>query len=188
MTIPTIPAPANPQMIEQIIYDAQVKLAASLTWLNHSFGKAYPVREQADGLNTIRPTVYAGAGEYLPVLPCGDYGNFSFFHVDDPTKVEAQSRFLNSLSNDFGLIFWFDLSTIYPDTETRDIEPLKKEIMRALSSMRLDAGRITIEEISEYPDNVYRGYTFAEQNYIYSVHPYGCLRFSGKIKYTEQCS
>ena len=115
-------------------------------------------------------------------------GNFSFFVLDDPQKVDWQPGIQGSYNVPFSLIVWFDMSTITDDVNNRDTEAVKAKILHILNGgFRMRYGRITINRIYERAENIYNGFSLDEVENQFLMHPYAGFRFTGEMFVEQPC-
>jgi len=185
--IEDIPVLTNPQLIDKVIRDIQVGLKANLSWLTYAFGKAQRLVKIINGKKYFTPNVYAGKESYIEVSPTSDYGNFSFFFIDDPQEIEWQPKIQGRLNANFSLIFWFNIDRI-EGAEGRNIEFVKSEILKTLNSkVWVKNGRFEISKIYELSENVYKGFSLDEIENQFLMHPFCGLRFTGNLTINESC-
>ena len=181
----------NPELIDKVMSEIQINLVCKLKWLDNAFGKAQRIVENKGGKNYYTPNVYAGTlsetNEYRRVAPDDGLGNFSFFKIDDPQEYDWEAGQLSTLSVKFSLIFWFDFRKIFGRPDVRDIERIKSEILEILRTMFLQTGSITVDTIYEQAENIYKGYNLDETENQFMMHPYGALRFEGRLTVNESC-
>jgi hypothetical protein len=181
----------NPELIDRVISEIQINLVYKLGWLDNAYGKAQRLVENRGGKNYYTPNVYAGTtnkkNDYCCVAPDDGLGNFSFFKIDDPQEYDWAQGQLSSLTVKFSLIFWFDFRKIFGRDDVRDIERVKAEILETLRTMCLRTGSITVDTIYEQSESIYKGYNLDETRNQYMMHPYGALRFEGKLIVNESC-
>ena len=192
---PIIPAPV---LVDAKIAELQQILVANLPWLDAAFGRAQRLSKKMNGKTIITPNVYCGGwrghgeNDYIEVSPDSKIGNFSFFEVNDPETVEWQYRQQMEIVTPFSLIFWFDTRRIFGVGDNRNISHLKNEILTLLNGrtgLRFHTnGHLTITQIYERAENIYRGYSLSEIDNQFLMHPFGGLRFDGTIKMLQPCT
>lgn len=68
------------------------------------------------------------------------------------------------------------------------MEPIKAEILKVLNGgFWLRSGRLTVTQIEEKAENIYKGYSLDEVDNQFLMHPFGGLRFDGKLTINESC-
>lgn len=197
MAINNAPVIPNAVMIDRVIGEVQTGLAANLEWLNAAFGRAQRLVKEMNGKRIITPNVYCGGlqghgeNDYLEVSPDSKIGNFSFFLIDDPQRIDWNPGQQTEIKAPFALIFWFDLRTIFGDATNRNTEYVKAQILRVLNGRagwRLRDGRITINRCYEQAANIYRGFSLDEIDNQFLMHPYAGFRFEGELTFDEICN
>ena len=190
MAIDRIPIKENPQLFDKAIAEIQRGLADNLGWLNHSFGRAERLVKMVGTKRVYTPNVYVNGNDYLPLSPDSTLGNFSFFVLDDPQKVDWQPGIQGSYNVPFSLIVWFDLRRVYNAESNRNTEYLKAQILRVLDGRggwHLTDGHILTTRIYEQNENIYRGFNISEIDNQYLMHPFGGFRIDGILEYDELC-
>lgn len=199
-----IPRKQNPVLLDKVLQDIQDILCKKLSWLNYAFGRAYKlVEHRAEGSKFIYPAAYIGNGEYISLIPNDNFGNFSWFDIYDPQKVTQVVQSLPQYTFSGALIFWYSVDSIYEDKTFINTEEVKEEILRVLTSPGLikTIGTLTINEVFERYENIYRGYSLEKiyNNYDYSgqniqdidkqffMYPYAGLRIEFTITTRELC-
>lgn len=198
MSNPNAPILPAPVLVDAKIAELQQILVANLPWLDAAFGRAQRLSKKMNGKTIITPNVYCGGwrghgeNDYIEVSPDSKIGNFSFFEVNDPETVEWQYRQQMEIVTPFSLIFWFDTRRIFGVGDNRNISHLKNEILTLLNGrtgLRFHTnGHLTITQIYERAENIYRGYSLSEIDNQFLMHPFGGLRFDGTIKMLQPCT
>lgn len=191
----------NPVLLDKILQDIQTTLMDKLSWLNYAFGRAYKIIEhRPDGGKFVYPAVYNGNGEYVSLLPNDNLGNFSWFDIYDPQVIEQNIR---QFTYKGAIVFWYDLSSIYPDANALYTEEVKNEIINVLTAKGFitTVGRLSINRVYENFENIYKGYALEKiyNNYQYSgediqeldkqffMYPYAGLRIEFDLVTRELC-
>lgn len=194
----------NPVLLDRVLQDLQKALTEKLPWLDRAFGRAYRlVEHRPDGNKFVYPAVYNGNGEYVSVLPNDNFGNFSWFDIYDPQKVEQVVQGLPRYTFDGALVFWYRLDSIYDDATALYTEEIKDEVLQLLTAPGLmpSRGRLTVTEVYERFENLYKDYSLEKiyNNYSYSgedvqgmdkqffMYPYAGLRIEFTITTEELC-
>ena len=187
MRTPQVPVLADAKLIDSVLLELQTGLASQLSWLNHAFGKASQQQYLKEGQRIVRPSVYVGGEDYLVVFPDEHIGNFTFFDVYDPEKLNDSSGFNAVVNAKVGLVLWFDYRSVYSsDWQQRSIDNVKFDLVQALKSVRLRKSRMKIIESFERVDNIYKGYTHNEINRNFLMRPYGGLKIDLELDYNEK--
>ena len=185
----------NPVMLDRVIGEIQNGLVDNLSWLDAAFGRSQRLSKMINGTQVITPNVFCGGwnghgeNDYIEVSPDSKIGNFSFFEMDDPETIEA-GPWARDISAPFSLIVWFNLTRVYNEPSNRNTEYIKAQILRILNGRagwHLSNGRITLNQIYERVENIYRGYTLSEIDNQFLMHPYAGFRFSGILQFAELC-
>ena len=194
----------NPVILDKIIQDIQDALKKELKWLNYAFGRAYKLVEHSkDGSKFIYPATYIGNSEYASLLPSDHYGNFSWFDIYDPQEITAIVQSIPQFTFSGAIVFWFDLNSIFADSNAMYTEEVKDEIVRVLTGPGIvkNQGRLSITRIYERFENIYKGYALEKiyNNFSYKgediqaidkqffMHPYAGLRFEFNMITRELC-
>lgn len=179
----------NPQLLDKVIGEVQDALAANLAWLDKAFGRAERVtRQGADGRVRRLPAVWLSGNDYAEVGPDSGLGNFSFFWVDDPQRVDWEPGMGAGLEAPFSLVFWFDLRRVHGGEAPRDKEGMKRQALDLLAGgFRLRSGRLRVSRVYELAENIYRGFSLDELDNQFLMHPYGGFRLEGTIEASEAC-
>ncbi len=199
-----IPMKQNPVLLDKVIQDIQKALEAKLKWLDHAFGRAYKLVEHQDnGGKFIYPAAYTGNSEYISLLPNDNYGNFSWFDIYDAQEIIQVVQSTPQFTFSGAIIFWFNLNSIFADSNAMYSEEVKDEIIQVLTTPGLikQTGRLVINKIYERFENIYKGYSLEKiyNSYVYSgqniqamdklffMHPYYGLRFEFNLTTRELC-
>lgn len=194
----------SPVLLDKVLQDIQGVLSEKLSWLNYAFGRAYKlVEHKTEGSKFIYPAAYIGNGEYISLIPNDNLGNFSWFDVYDPQKVTQVVQSLPQYTFSGALVFWYNLDSIYADKTFINTEEVKEEILRVLTSPGLikTIGKLTITEVYERYENIYRGYSLEKiyNNYDYAgqdiqnidkqffMYPYAGIRIEFTLTTRELC-
>lgn len=188
----------NPILADEMIAELQQVLVANFGWLDAAFGRCQKItRKAASGHTIIVPNVYCGGwnghgeNDYIEVSPDSKIGNFCFFEVADPEKIDWAFHQLMDIETPFSLIFWFDTRRVFNEETCRDLSHLKNDILTLLngrSGLILQSkGHYIFNRIYERAENIYRGYTLSEIDNQYLMHPYAGLRFDGILRIAQPC-
>lgn len=199
-----IPFKQSPLLLDKVLQDMQTVLKEKLTWLNYAFGRAYKlVEHRPDGNKFIYPAAYNGNGEYVSLLPNDNFGNFSWFDIYDPQNITAVTQSLPQYTFSGAIVFWYDLSSIFAEQDALYSEEIKDEVIRLLTTPGIisTTGRLTISDIYERFENIYKGYSIEKvyNNYVYKgegiqdidkqffMYPYAGLRVEFSLTTRELC-
>lgn len=194
----------NPVLLDKVIQDIQESLKTKLTWLNYAFGRAYKlVEHQTEGDKFIYPAAYIGNSEYVSLLPNDNFGNFCWFDIYDPQEIQQVVQSTPQFTFKGAIVFWFNLDSIFADSEYMYVEEIKDEIVRVLTTPGLikQTGRLSINKIYERFENIYKGYSIEKiyNSYVYKgqniqsidkqyfMHPYAGIRVEFEMTTRELC-
>ena len=189
------PVIKNPVMLDRVLGQIQQGLADNLPWLDAAFGRAQRLVKNLEGRSITTPNVYCGGwnghgeNDYIEVSPDSKIGNFTFFEVEDPQTIDV-GPWARTITTPFALIVWFDLTRVYGEPDNRNTEFLKAQVLRVLNGRdgwHLDNGRVTVAQIYERPENIYRGYNISEIDNQFLMHPFGGFRIEGTLRFDELC-
>lgn len=189
---PIIP---NAVMLDRVIGEIQQGLVDNLPWLDAAFGRSQRLTKDIQGKRVVTPNVFCGGwrghgeNDYIEVSPDSKIGNFAFFEVEDPQTIDP-GPWARQIKTPFSLIVWFDLRRVYETASNRNLEQLKAEILHVLNGLagwHLSEGRVVISRIYERVENIYRGYSLAETDNQFLMHPFAGFRFDGLLEYDELC-
>ena len=187
MIIPAAPKSILPLFTDKVISQIQDSLL-SLPWINHAFGRCQRLIAIKDSGNYFYPGIHIESGQYINVFPTSELGNFSFFHILDPQKIEFNPRTFNKISTNYALIFWLNLDSIFTSSTERNTEVIKAQILKALSrDLYLTSGSITVNNIYEQAENIYKGFSVKEIESQFLMQPYAGFRFEGEMIFNESC-
>lgn len=188
MTTPNVPKPENPTLIDSVIVQIQDILKEKLTWLDYSFGQSQSLIEKIDEREVSYPGVHIANGRYENMFPDSEFGNFSFFTIEDPQEVDFYMNTMNDINVNCSIIFWLNLDKIFTSVVDRNKEAVKAEIIGVLTrQMFLTSGRFSFSKIYEKADNIYTGFDIDEVDSQFLMQPYCGFRFEGEIKLIEPC-
>lgn len=199
-----IPLKDNPVLLDKVIQDIQNVLEQKLSWLDKAFGKAHKlVEHQENGDKFIYPAAYVGNSEYASLLPNDMYGNFCWFDIYDPQIITSVVQSTPQFTFSGAIVFWYNLNSIFADSDAIYSEEVKDEVIRVLTTPGLitSNGRININKIFERFENIYKGYSIEKvyNDHIYKgqniqamdkqffMHPYCGLRVEFEMTTRELC-
>jgi len=189
MNIPSTPKPVNITFLDRAIVQIQDRLKEKLSWLDHSFGISQRLVTKRDMKDFFYPGVHIGKGTYINVLPDQGLGNFSFIILRDPQSISHTPGTYTKIQSNIGIVFWFDLKNLFPSSDDRNIEVVKRQILDVLTKqLFLTTGSLgPVIEISQNAENVYKGYSLKEVDSQFLMQPYAGLRFDCNLFITEEC-
>lgn len=194
----------NPVILDKVIQDLQQVLKDKLLWLDKAFGRSYKIVEhRPDGNKFIYPAAYIGNSEYASLLPNDNYGNFCWFDIYDPQEITAVTQSLPQYSFSGAIVFWYNLDSIFADSDVMYTEEIKDEIIKVLTTPGIitTTGRLTITKLFERFENIYKGYSLEKvyNDHLYKgdniqsidkqyfMHPYSGLRVEFELTTRELC-
>lgn len=194
----------NPVILDKVIQDLQKVLKEKLLWLDKAFGRGYKlVEHRPDGDKFIYPAAYIGNSEYVSLLPNDNYGNFCWFDIYDPQEITAVTQSLPQFTFSGAIVFWYNLDSIFADSDVMYTEEIKDEIIKILTAPGIikTTGRLTINKLYERFENIYKGYSLEKvyNSNIYKgdniqaidkqffMHPYSGLRVEFELITRELC-
>lgn len=194
----------QPVLLDKVIQDMQVALKEKLLWLDYAFGKAYKlVEHRSDGEKYIYPAAYIGNSEYVSLVPNDNFGNFCWFDIYDPQDITQIVQSTPQFTFSGAIVFWYNLNSIYQDSDFIYSEEVKDEIIRVITTPGIikQTGRLTINKVYERFENIYKGYSIEKiyNNYTYKgegiqdldkqffMHPYTGLRLEFTLTTRELC-
>lgn len=159
---------ASPKGIDKTIQKLQTYLSANLTWLSHSFSRAY---SNKDSEGNEFDEVFVGANDYRDVRPNDTVKAISFFKVADVVSISDQIP-----STNIDLIFFINLKKAYPTLTHRADENAINEITILLEKYKPSW---QLQTIQKGLDNVYENYTKP----IADLQPFFVCSFSFEVYY-----
>lgn len=176
----------NPVLADKVIEAAKAALKANVWWLDQCFGRAWKITKRINGRNFIDPCIYTTGNSYESLVPSKDLGNFSFFLLGEPSTISTDGLYVDT---PYSLIVWCDLRTCFSngDTNRRDTENLKAELISALGLTASKNGKITLSRVYEEASSIYRGFTLDETINQYLMQPYAGFRIEGGIRTKMPC-
>lgn len=194
----------QPVLLDKVIQDMQVALKEKLLWLDYAFGKAYKlVEHRSDGEKYIYPAAYIGNSEYVSLVPNDNFGNFCWFDIYDPQDITQVVQSTPQFTFSGAVVFWYNLNSIYQDSDFIYSEEVKDEIIRVITTPGIikQTGRLAINKVYERFENIYKGYSIEKiyNNYTYKgegiqdldkqffMHPYTGLRLEFTLTTRELC-
>lgn len=188
VAVPNVPKPQTLKLFDKPIAEAQDILKAELSWLDYSFGKSQRLVKLRENKDYKYPGVYISANQYIDLHPSTEYGNYSFFILGSQDIRNFKPNSFNELQAECSIVFWFDLSQVYPDSPDRAIEVIKEEILALITrNFLLKTGRFELARIYEQAEDIYKEYSFKEIDTQFLMQPFCGLRFEGKLTIKEQC-
>lgn len=180
----------SPVLLDKALQDIQKGLKQKLPWLDNAFGRAYRfVEHRSNGDKLTYPAMYNGNSEYVSLLPNDNFGNFSWFDIYDPQQITEVVQSLPQYTFTGALVFWYNLDTIFDSRDFIFSEEIKDEIIRVLTTPGLVSGasKLTVTEIYERFENIYKGEGIQSVDKQFFMHPYAGLRIEFKLTTRELC-
>lgn len=187
----------DPKYIDLALDEINTKLKEQFSWLNNAFGLAerkFMFRSNPNdprfNAHDTYPAIFKGGDQenYLSLLPNTDYGNFSFWDIEeDREEISKESRFIK---RKVGIVFWFDYRDIYTDWEQKSINNVKYDLVENFFGfMYFSKSVVSIYSINERSENIYKTYYHKEINSQFLMRPYGGLRINMEIMInkTDSC-
>lgn len=161
-----------------------------LPWLDYAFGRAYRLVDNDKKI--AYPAIYNGNAEYVSVFPNDRFGNFSWFDIYDPQEITPIIPTSPQYTLKGAIIFWYNLSSIYPDAEVLHTEEVKSEVLKLLTTPGIikQSGRIEVTRVYERFENIYQGFSVEKDQDVdkqFFMYPYAGLRIEFSITTRELC-
>lgn len=184
-----IPLKNSPKLMEAVIQEMQVQLAAGLPWLRSVFGKAERTQVKDQGHKFYTPSVYVGGGKYERIVPdARSWGNYAFFYLDTEERItrSGRPRPYYDLEGELNLIVWGDIRDIEAEDD-RNTESVKWQVMQVLGGMTLTSGRVELERVFEEDREVWEHYSQREESGETNMWPYFGFRFRFRAECNSGC-
>lgn len=184
-----VPIKNSPKLMEAVIQEMQVQLAAGLPWLRSVFGKAERTQVKDQGHKFYTPSVYVGGGKYERIVPdARSWGNYAFFYLDTEERITRSSRPrpYYDLEGELNLIVWGDIRDIEAEDD-RNTESVKWQVMQVLGGMQLTSGRVELERVFEEDREVWEHYSQREESGETNMWPYFGFRFRFRAECNSGC-
>ena len=177
----------HPKLFDRVIGYVEDGLAANVQWLDHVFGRCERLVKMMNDRKYHTPNWYMGRGEYLLLTPDQRLGNYCFFVMDEPQKVQWSVGETSRIRSPFALIVWVDMRTI-DEHDERDTEKVKQDILHVLNGQAwIREGGLTVTRIYERDENVFREFTMDEVDNQYLMSPFAGFRFEGEMYINNAC-
>lgn len=178
----------NLVLIDKAIDELSTHLMLNLPWLSNAFGKAYKLVKVIENREISYPAIYMGNNEYSSVLPNEALGNYVFFEIRDPQNISTINIGKIGLEVNVALVFWYNQSRIFGNTNFNYTEDIKQAILTTLNMPSvITSGRFTMETLQEEPSNIFKGYSIKQIDTQYLMYPYAGLRVEGIFKLYDLC-
>lgn len=172
--------------IDAVVGSIQTALQINFSWLADIYGVCEKLTAIRNGAKYELPNVYKNANDYELLTPDDIRGNYCFFVLDDPEKIEQLAQRQQLISADLSVIFWVDLRTI-PGAENHNTEFVKQQILHVLTRPNIAGGMLTVSDCYQNAVNVWRGFDIDVTKDQNLTHPFHGYRFNITIKYKTQC-
>ena len=187
---PTIPSPPGTVFIDSAIEDLKAKLQ-TIDWHSHSFGRAYIRKTQRDKIDFKEPMVYGEDGEYVPVQYNDNLQSMSFFLVGEKTPYgEWEKNSQNYWEVETSLIFWANINKI-DAARAEDYyfsESLQEDVRALITDLVGIPYRVSIDSMTDEPDEVYKEFSFKEEEKQFLTWPYTGFRFELTMIVQDKCN
>jgi len=190
---PTIPNAVNAIEIDAVVLDLQTKLDVNLSWLTHSYARAYRHVKLNESKSIYFPEVYigvkAGVPSYYRPTPDDTKKGMCYFIVGrEENEFEQNSQ--NLLTWNLSIVFWVNLKLINELVLETELftQNLIKEVRDVLTNKTLGSNyRLNIQNVEREFREVYKEFTLEEsRNYL--MAPYQAFRFNCDVKMFEECT
>lgn len=178
-----IPIKDSPKLFDKAIGEIQKQIGGRIEWLDHIFGLCEMITTVKNGKKTKSANIYTGNGQYCQVAPCVELGNFCFFMLKDPQKIETPAS--KVISAPFYAIFWYNVEKVSSYPDERNTEALKEEILKALH--RIKTPHVEWTKIYERPDNIFSDFSYDFTSNQFLMYPYAGIRIEGEIFTNYNC-
>lgn len=189
---PIVPNPINAIEIDAVVLDVQTKLDVNLSWLTHSYARAYRHVKTNDSKSIYFPEVYIGIkggvpSYYRPTPDDTKKGMCYFIIGREENEFEKNSQ--NLLSWNLSIVFWVNLKLINELALETELftQNLIKEVRDVLTNKFLGSNyRLNIQNVEREFREVYKEFNIEEaKNYL--MAPYQAFRFNCGVQMFEDC-
>ncbi len=162
-------------MINTVLDDMATTLKKLLPWLDNAYGKAYTL---VSSDNYLYPAAHVAGNEYISLLPNDMLGNYLFFELEDPSTIVPLSQIRSTTKFRVNLVVWFNLENIYGIIEDKILsDDIKEDIIQALASRFYSNAFISISEIYENAENIFKRYSLKQVDTQFLMLPYYGFKF-----------
>lgn len=166
----------------------QDALGKELAWLDHIFPSAERLVKIVNGKKIYSPNIFVEGNEYELITPDADgIGNYSFFILSEPQTIRYDVGSRVKMVSPFSLVVWFDTRSISDFADERNMEGIKRDILRAIRKTWMRSGGFHINKVWTRAENIFKEYTLEEIDNQFLMQPYGGFRFDGEITIEEEC-
>lgn len=184
--------PVQPIEIDYAVLDLQNKFKTNLSWLSHSYGKAYRIDKQGAEKRLILPEVYVGNtdGKYtlMPVTPDNDKQGAVFFVIDKERPLTSDANSQNYLTWNVGIVFFANMELINKSfADNQDFtQNLIKEVRDVLTNKLLGVGyKANIIDVPREHNEIFKEFLLQDRRYV--IMPFTAFRFNVNITLREDC-
>lgn len=162
-------------MINTVLDDMAITLKKLLPWLDNAYGKAYTL---VSSDNYLYPAAHVVGNEYISLLPNDVLGNYLFFELEDPSTIVSLSQIRSTTKFRANLVVWFNLENIYGIIEDKILsDDVKEDIIQALAPRFYSNAFISISEIYENAENIFKRYSLKQVDTQFLMLPYYGFKF-----------
>lgn len=173
--------PEHLYLFDYFLKEIQMALSSEFVWLDGVFGKSQKMTTERDKRKIYYPGFNLKREKYISLFPDERLGNFCFFVLKDPYRVEHQSANSNLLQTDFELIFWYNRAKIGNNLIV-GTEEIKTEVLKFFNrKFKSKIGRIKINQIFEEAKNIYSGFDLEEIKNQYLMFPFSGFKITGDL-------
>lgn len=177
----------TPRLFDKAFGYIQDTLASELTWLDHVLPQAERLVKDINGKRIYTPNVFVSGNDYEQITPdTTNIGNYSFFVLHEPQETHYDVGSRVKVRAPFSLIVWLDIRSV--DDGQRNIEQVKRDILRALRLVWMREGHFHINRIYQRAENIFKEFTLDEIDNQFLMQPYCGFRFQGEIEIEDECS
>lgn len=177
----------NPKLFDKAIQSLQDGIA-TLSWMNHVFGRCERLVKMREGHRFYSPNIYRGDDDYILLTPDNtELGNYCFFVMEEPQVIGESEGIQARIRSPFSLIVWVDMRTVEQNSDTRDTESVKEDMLQAIRHSWLRSGSVTLQRIYERTENVFQGFSLDEVDNQFLMAPYWGMRVQGEMIVNEDC-
>jgi hypothetical protein len=154
-----IPSPVG---IDKVITNLQVALAANLSWLEKSFGKANKTIKQEDDREFIFPSILTEVSkDEIPLLGNDNFNAYSYFLADgEELPINYEEHAVNQYQRPISLTFWMDLKRVDSTKLYNFKEELIREVKKVISTTNVGNGNdVEILSVVTDPELIFDGYS-----------------------------
>ena len=176
-----------PHLFDKPIGNIQDGLAQNVSWLDHIFGRSERLIKEINGHRYYTPNWYVAKNDYLLLTPDQGFGNYAFFVMEEPQRLNWSVGQRTIIKSPFSLIVWVDMRSIMTLDE-RDTESVKQDLLRTLNGqIFVRDGSFEVMRVYERAENVFKGFTLDEVDNQFLMSPFAGWRFEGELLIRTDC-